>query len=1037
MKRRILSLFLCLSLLVSIVQVGALAASVTGTDSVTFAITDFTLDEEIIEGTTVGKLVIRGTCYTGAEQSISIGVFTSDQYAPATQIAAVKTDKISDGVWEASLRASKNAINDSLKFTANQEYFIKADVSGSGTDSNVPNAVNYYAASFVKTGKNTVEDDSWFVVKQDQSTLTVNLSASSGKVGGATATATASGGSGTGAVTYASSDTSVATINESTGVITPLKVGTTTITATKAGDDTYNAATSSGTTYTVGKGTVSIATPDSNPAAYKGVAVDVADSVSVKCGDKALQKTDFTVSEVTLTNSSNGAVTDTTKVTFNNSANATEAVTFKVTLQDAAADNYEFSGSSDNATGSVTYNVSAGTPNTATFTAPTGAVQYGDEFTISVTLGNNTGTVTWPETSAGNYEKISSTATSATYKMLAHSGKVTLTATQAPTSAATPVAGFSHDYEVSAAQRMVKIGGLTAENKTYDGQKTASFDGTAVVANKVGSDNVTLTGTSAGEFASADAGNNISVTYKSGLSLASGGDNDKYTMTGAELSAEAKANITKAKLALTTTAAKTYDGKNTMKAEELASKSMTGVNGETFNLTEITATYSDKEVHTTPGTSAVTGFKATAAGGAKAANYDLTDVTGIAVTDTVTKLTITLGVKNPGTVVAGTDLKPSDLLEITSPASIPDALDTIFADGLKDKAAKSAQGLTVTVYDTDGTAVDSAPYNFTAAGTEYKFDLALDKTTFDSAVKNYALSAAISATTNNPLTVTSRPTPPPVGQDYTVTYAVGEGGKLADGAAATEKVKRGEMPVSVPQVVADEGYKFLGWSLDGGKTFVNPAERAVNGNITYTAVFAKCDHLPYMNGTAPDKFAPQANLNRAQAVTMLSRLTEGFDEEAVYDSQFTDLEAGAWYVNYVGFGSQKGIVEGYSDGTYRPLKDVTRGEFVAMVARFMGVEPDESDCPFEDCDEYWGKGYITALAKAGIVDGYNGTEFRPNQTITRAEAAKIVNGAIGRTPDKDKTLEGYANPFADVAPGVWYYHDVLEATVPHLAADFH
>ena len=71
--------------------------------------------------------------------------------------------------------------------------------------------------------------------------------------------------------------------------------------------------------------------------------------------------------------------------------------------------------------------------------------------------------------------------------------------------------------------------------------------------------------------------------------------------------------------------------------------------------------------------------------------------------------------------------------------------------------------------------------------------------------------------------------------------------------------------------------------------------------------------------------------------------------------------------------------------------------------------------------------------------GYEDGTFKPNNSITRAEAATMVNGAIGRVPmtGLDLSVNGYDNPFVDVNESQWFYGQVMEATVDHVTAHFH
>ena len=78
---------------------------------------------------------------------------------------------------------------------------------------------------------------------------------------------------------------------------------------------------------------------------------------------------------------------------------------------------------------------------------------------------------------------------------------------------------------------------------------------------------------------------------------------------------------------------------------------------------------------------------------------------------------------------------------------------------------------------------------------------------------------------------------------------------------------------------------------------------------------------------------------------------------------------------------------------------------------------------FGDTGGSWAEGYIISAAHRGIINGYEDGSFRPENTITRAEVAKIVNVLLPRTGSIQSS-----KTWNDVAPTAWYYNDVLQAT---------
>lgn len=116
---------------------------------------------------------------------------------------------------------------------------------------------------------------------------------------------------------------------------------------------------------------------------------------------------------------------------------------------------------------------------------------------------------------------------------------------------------------------------------------------------------------------------------------------------------------------------------------------------------------------------------------------------------------------------------------------------------------------------------------------------------------------------------------------------------------------------------------------------------------------------------------------------------------AVKARTFKDLDLTADYYKPVLDLVNRGIINGYSDGTFRPNELVTRGQAAKMLALALKIDTSNVSNPgFKDVPttgEFYP--YIAALASKGIITGYSDGTFRPNQPITRGEAAKAL--AIG------------------------------------------
>src|SRR5665647_1270425 len=116
------------------------------------------------------------------------------------------------------------------------------------------------------------------------------------------------------------------------------------------------------------------------------------------------------------------------------------------------------------------------------------------------------------------------------------------------------------------------------------------------------------------------------------------------------------------------------------------------------------------------------------------------------------------------------------------------------------------------------------------------------------------------------------------------------------------------------------------------------------------------------------------------------------------ESPFTDI-VGHWGEEYINNTYNRGIIEGYPDGTFKPDGNITRAEMAVMVIKAMGLDSVEKpNLEFTDAKDIpsWAAGYIKTAVDKGIIKGYpeDGT-FKPEDKITRAEISIMVVKAVG------------------------------------------
>jgi len=106
---------------------------------------------------------------------------------------------------------------------------------------------------------------------------------------------------------------------------------------------------------------------------------------------------------------------------------------------------------------------------------------------------------------------------------------------------------------------------------------------------------------------------------------------------------------------------------------------------------------------------------------------------------------------------------------------------------------------------------------------------------------------------------------------------------------------------------------------------------------------------------------------------------------------------GEWAKQGIAQAVEAGIVNGYSDGSFRPNAKISRTEMVTMIVNAFGLANNTgASTVFADDEEIpaWAKSAVAAAVENGLIQGIGGNKFAPNQTATRAESVVILLRAL-------------------------------------------
>ena len=169
----------------------------------------------------------------------------------------------------------------------------------------------------------------------------------------------------------------------------------------------------------------------------------------------------------------------------------------------------------------------------------------------------------------------------------------------------------------------------------------------------------------------------------------------------------------------------------------------------------------------------------------------------------------------------------------------------------------------------------------------------------------------------------------------------------------------------------------------------------------------------FLRGDIEGNLRPDSNITRAEFVTIVNR---AFGYSRTGDMPFSDVKSSDWYAEDVSIAYNIGYIQGTSKNTFSPDRQITREEAAAMLARNLMLQAASGEnTDFTDSRDIsnWSRGLITSLTDYEIINGYGDGTFRPLAPITRGETAIMLVRAIG-TPVQTPGVHSLGNVYGNV-----------------------
>ncbi len=165
------------------------------------------------------------------------------------------------------------------------------------------------------------------------------------------------------------------------------------------------------------------------------------------------------------------------------------------------------------------------------------------------------------------------------------------------------------------------------------------------------------------------------------------------------------------------------------------------------------------------------------------------------------------------------------------------------------------------------------------------------------------------------------------------------------------------------------------------------------------------------------------NLNRWQSGTaalMALSVTAGAvaplitAAPSLAQTRFSDVPSNYWAAQFIQQLSERGVIAGFPDGSFRPEEAVTRAQFAAMINNAFQKSPQRQAISFVDVpSNFWASNAIRQSYTIGFLSGYPGNRFEPNQNIPRQQVlVSLANGLnYSPTANTQTILQSFSDSF--------------------------
>ncbi|MFR9282429.1 MAG: S-layer homology domain-containing protein, partial [Peptoniphilus lacrimalis] len=176
---------------------------------------------------------------------------------------------------------------------------------------------------------------------------------------------------------------------------------------------------------------------------------------------------------------------------------------------------------------------------------------------------------------------------------------------------------------------------------------------------------------------------------------------------------------------------------------------------------------------------------------------------------------------------------------------------------------------------------------------------------------------------------------------------------------------------------------------------------------------------------------PDGDMTRAEAIAVVARLQK-LDLSDKSSKIYKDTKADMWYNGAINAAFKEGYLLEKEGENVRPNDKITRAELAELISHI--DKKNNAIAPFDDVKGHKFEAAINQAYGNGRIEGYPDGTFKPDNTITRAEVATMLNKLYDRYPDKNfiDANQNLVHNYKDMSyKGHWGYYELVEAYHSH------